>query len=179
MKTVQIYKDDTMEELQFKCNSRSLLKQLKKNSKSQGNDNIKELYYWNYNNAKIICYSWYDGESGFENKHALPPGGVSSFLEEDSSEKLLFGDIFICKIKDKQIQDFDISDYGEFYNDIFGGFDECEIDDSYEEPNAISFGKIDEEDIIKDKEYESDNESDDSEIIENTEVELEKDVFEY
>ena len=179
MKTVQIYKDDTMEELQFKCNSRSLLKQLDKNSKSQGNDKIKELYYWNYNNAKIICYSWYDGESGFENKHDLPPGGISSFLEEDSSEKLLFGDIFICKIKDKQIIDFDIADYSEFYNDIFGGFDECEIDDSYEEPNMNSFGKLDVEDIIKDKEDESDNESDDSEIIENTEIELEKDLYEY
>ena len=179
MKTVQIYKDDTMEELQFKCNPRSLLKQLKNNSKSQGNENIKELYYWNYNNAKIICYSWYDGESGFENKHDLPPGGISSFLEEDSSEKLLFGDIFICKVKDKKLIDFDIDDYGEFYNAIFGGFDECEIEESYDEPNAISFGKLIDEDDIKDKEDESDNEYEDYEIIENTEIELERDLYEY
>ena len=96
MKIVQIHKDDTMEELQIKCNLRSIKGKLKKSSKCQGNDNIKELYYWNYENYKITCYSWYDGESGFENKHDLPPSGISSFLEEDSSEKLLFGDIFIC-----------------------------------------------------------------------------------
>ena len=77
-------------------------KRLIKCAKSQGNDSLKELYTWNYENTKIICYSWYDGEAGFENKHDLPPGGISPFLEEDSSVKLLYGDIFLCKLKDNK-----------------------------------------------------------------------------
>ena len=173
MKVVQIYKDDTMEELQFKCNLRSLLTQFKKSSKSQGNDSIKELYYWNYENTKIICYSWYDGEAGFENKHDLPPSGISSFIEEDSSEKLLFGDIFLCKMKENKFVDFDITDYGEFYNAIFGGFDDCDTE-SDEEVNTVS-----EEEDYTHKEEDSDIESDDFEIIDNSDIELEKDLYEY
>ena len=85
MKVVQINKDGTMDEIRMRMNMKNTCKQLIKCAKSQGNDSLKELYTWNYENTKIICYSWYDGEAGFENKHDLPPGGISSFLEEDSS----------------------------------------------------------------------------------------------
>ena len=79
-------------------NMKNTCKQLIKCAKSQGNDSLKELYTWNYENTKIICYSWYDGEAGFENKHDLPPGGISSFLEEDSSVKLLYFPLIILLI---------------------------------------------------------------------------------
>ena len=117
-------------EIDNKFSLKNLTNKLSKISKTQGNNYLKEVYYWNYEDSKIICYSWYDGDAGFENKHDLPPGGISAFLDEDSSEKLLFGDIFICKLKDNKICDFDISEYGEFYNIHFGGFDDC---DSYSE----------------------------------------------
>ncbi len=52
------------------------------------------MYEWNNDDKKIIWYGWYDGDAGFENKHELIPNGISSFLEDESSEILLFGDIF-------------------------------------------------------------------------------------
>ena len=68
-----------------------------KKSKSQGEGEIKQLYKWSYENKIINCFGWYDGEAGLENKHDLPPSGISSFLEEDSSTILLFGSLFIVK----------------------------------------------------------------------------------
>ena len=66
------------------------------------------MYVWNHDKKKIICYGWYDGEAGFENKHELIPNGNSPFLEDESSEILLFGDIFVvCMEKEKYI-DFDV-----------------------------------------------------------------------
>lgn len=141
MLCVQIYKDGKMEEIKiiknkkFSCNT--LCKIFNNFSKSQGNDSIKELYSWSHDNYNIRCFSWYDGESGFENKHELPPSGISDFLEEDSSNKLLFGDIFLVKEKDNKIFDFSVSDYGVFYNIIFDGFYDCE-ESSDIESNSFS-----------------------------------------
>lgn len=170
MKIVQICKDNTMNEIDNKLSLKNITNKLSKISKTQGHNSLKELYYWNYDNSKIICYSWYDGDTGFENKHELPSGGTSAFLDEDSSEKLLFGDIFICKLKDNKLCDFDISEYGEFYNIHFGGFDDCESssDDEEEEYNENS--------EIFDNEEECDE---DYEIINNSDEELEEDNYNY
>ena len=95
-KCVQILKDGTMDELIIKNKKlNNISKFLTKSAKSQGNNSIQKLYTWKYENKLILCYSWYDGEAGFENKHDLPTGGKSDFLEEDSSVKILFGDIRI------------------------------------------------------------------------------------
>ena len=140
-----------------------------KRSKSQGNGDIKELYKWSHNGNIIKCFSWYDGEAGFENKHDLPPGGNSSFLDDDSSVQLLYGDIFLVlfdKDKDKFI-DFQVSDYSVFYNLIFEGFDNCETEtESEEEVNIPSESDEDYvENIATDEEYEIlSNESGDLEI---------------
>ena len=128
MKVVQINKDGTMDEIRMRMNMKNTCKQLIKCAKSQGNDSLKELYTWNYENTKIICYSWYDGEAGFENKHDLPPSGISSFLEEDSSTILLFGSLFIVKKSKSNYKDIDVSDYSLFYSECFGGFED--LDDS-------------------------------------------------
>ena len=170
MKIIQIFKDNTMNEIDNKFTIKNISNKLSKISKTQGHSSLKELYYWNYENSKIICYSWYDGESGFENKHELPPGGISSFLDEDSSEKLLFGDIFICKLKDNKICDFDIAGYGEFYNIHFGGFDDCESFSEDEDDDD------DENDDICDNISEDDG---DYEIINNSDEELEEDNYNY
>jgi hypothetical protein len=143
MYCVQIFKDDTMKEV--KVNGNNILKSLTKISVN--NDTISELYSWKYENITTRCYGSYDGEAGFENKHELPPNGISNFLEEDSSEKLLFGDIFIARFKDDKLINTSISDYGEFYNLIFNDFDDClseeDINDDTEEEDSSDISESD------------------------------------
>jgi len=118
MKIIRINKNGSMNELDLKI-PKNCLNVLKKNSISCGNGNIKELYFWKYDGKNIKCYGWYDGESGFENKHELAPNGTSTFLEEDSSSKLLFGDLFIlCLDTEKKYNDFGVDDYSMFYEII-------------------------------------------------------------
>ena len=168
MNCIHIYKDGKMDELLFK-KKKNILSYLTNCSKSQGEDDIKQLYSWKYEKKNIVCYGWYDGETGFENKHELPPYGESGFLEEDSSSQLLFGDIFlICYDNDNNIINFQISDYGVFYNFIFGGFDNC----SEEEDSTDIHGDSDINDEIindiSDEEYElSSNDSEDLELDDN------------
>jgi len=125
MKIIRINKNGSMNELDLKI-PKNCINVLKKNSISCGNGNIKELYFWKYEGKIIKCFGWYDGESGFENKHELAPNGTSSFLEEDSSSKLLFGDLFIlCIDTEKKYNDFGVDDYSMFYEIINEGFDDC------------------------------------------------------
>tara|TARA_B100000674_G_C37803368_1_gene897558 strand:- start:538 stop:1050 length:513 start_codon:yes stop_codon:yes gene_type:complete len=170
MKCIQIYKNGTMDEFNIKCN-KNLMKNLMKGSKSQGEGDIKELYKWSYENKIIKCYGWYDGDAGFENKHDLPPGGISSFIDEDSSVQLLYGDIFLVYYdRDDKIIDFQISDYGVFYNLIFEGFDDCESeteDSNYSEDNDSDYN---ENNQLTDEEYE---------ILSETSENLEIDTNEY
>lgn len=132
---IRVSKDTNMKEIKLnKCTNSNLINILKKNSISEGNNNIKLLFKWEYNKNNIECYGWYDGESGFENKHELPPYGKSDFIEKDSSEELLFGDIFIVKRDHKdKLSDITISEYCDFYNFAMGGFDDCDISTSEEE----------------------------------------------
>ena len=111
MKCVHIYKDGNMDELDLtfkkskkKINLTNIPSYLMEHSKSQGDGDIKELYKWSNNGNIIKCFSWYDGEAGFENKHDLPPGGISTFLDEDSSVQLLYGDIFLVLCNDKILE---------------------------------------------------------------------------
>ena len=97
MKVIRVKIDGTMNDLDVALKKKGILKLLEKNAISKGTSQFKELYEWKKDKKKIICYGWYDGDSGFENKHELIPNGISDFLEEDSSEKLLFGDIFLIK----------------------------------------------------------------------------------
>ncbi len=165
MLCVQIFKDDKMKEVKIKSNN--ILKSLTKISAN--NDKISELYTWTYENITTKCYGCYDGDAGFENKHELPPNGISVFLEEDSSEKLLFGDLFIVRFKDNELINTSISDYGEFYNLMFNGFDEC----LSEEENYI--------DGVEDEYGTSDSETDEDYELLKEEIDdnLEKDTTEY
>ena len=178
MKCVQIYKDGKMDELDLsikktrtKVSLNNIIKLLNKYAKSQGESNLKELYSWKYENKIIVCYGWYDGEPGFENKHDLPPSGKSKFLEEDSSIQLLFGDMFLVRIENKKICDFQVSDYGEFYNVVFGGFDDCDTETDSEDMNT------EEED--NDYNPEDNDTEEEYEILSGNESELEEDNNEY
>ena len=174
MKIVQIFKDGSMNDLECKFNLRNCCKVLTEHSKSHGNNALKELFKWNYEDSTIHLYGWYDGEAGFENKHDLVPGGQSKFLDEDSSVQLLFGDISLFQKKKKKVCDFLVSDYADFYNFMFGGFDNCESETDEEEMNTES----------EDEDYkppENDNDDDEDEYIHSgeDEDELEEDITEY
>ena len=112
MKVIRVKIDGTMNDLDVTIkNKKGILKLLEKNAISKGTSQFKELYGWKNDKKKILCYGWYDGDAGFENKHELIPNGISSFLEDESSEILLFGDIFIVCMEGTNYIDFDVSEY--------------------------------------------------------------------
>ena len=172
MKFVRINTDDTMNEISMK-QPKQILTALTKLSNSSGHSKLQELYTWNYNGETVHCYGWYEGESGFENKHDLIPGGISDFLEEDSSEKLLFGDIFLVKKnKQKKLIDFLVSDYANMYSELFEGFDDCVSEDDDEE--SESENEEDDDFIVPD----SDEESEDSyEYKEDDELDIDENEY--
>jgi hypothetical protein len=180
IKYIHVFKDGKMDELELKKNNiNEINKIISKNCKSQGANDIKLLYKWYYENNYISCYGWYEGELGFKNKHDLPPGGISSFLDEDSSEKKLYGDILLIKSdKFNKIIDFNISEYSVFYNHIFDTYDNYNSDNNYDSDNNSddninisddNFNKSNSNnDNITDDEYEildiSDDDDDDDDI---------------
>ena len=122
------------------------------------------LYKWEYNDYFINCYGWYEGEKCFENKHILPPCGNSDFLDLESSENKLYGDIFIIKKQKTKFLSLDISEYGEFYNYNFELYNEEynsnnieENDDIQEENNNIGDQNINDEDNNSDHSDHDDN----------------------
>ena len=147
MKLVHIKKDGSMDDISVKLVRNKLITLLTDISISKGENEIKELYTWTYGDYFIYCYGWYYGDAGFENKHELMPSGNSKFLEEDSSEKLLFGDIFLlCKKNKGEFMDFCTTDYAEMNEYFNDGFDECESSDENE--NYIEDYSSDHEIII-------------------------------
>ena len=176
MKIIRINKDGSMNDLEIKLKKKSILTQLEKISISKGDGCISELYKWSYEGKTILCYGWYDGDPGFENKHELIPGGSSKFLDEDSSEKLLFGDLFLicCDCKGSFIE-YSVSDYAEYYNIVFDGFDSCSDDSSEENEGDIQNDDGLNDFIDNDNE---DNNSDSSfEYLSNEELDVDENEY--
>ena len=73
-------------------------KALKEHSETPENSTQK-LYSWGIDvDAKILCYGWYKGKAGNENKHELLPNGTRYNVMLDSSDtQLLFGPVFLLK----------------------------------------------------------------------------------
>lgn len=159
MKLVEIKQNNEMNELDIDTSTGCIEELLTKESTSQGLNCISELYSWSANGSKIICYGWYDGEAGLENKHDLPPSGISSFLEEDSSTILLFGSLFIVKKTKSNYKDIDVSDYSLFYSEYFGGFED--LDDESDDAEGEEEGADVAEELVDD-DYKPDEESEDS-----------------
>ena len=182
MKIIRINKDGSMNEINIKCN-KNFTNLLIKNCNSKGEGNIKELYSWKYENNTIKCYGWFDGDAGFENKHELPPNGHSSFLEEDSSSKLLFGDLFILYFSDKDKQiDISVSDYSCFYEYINEGFDDCESEDEGFDEETEDDKNFIVDDSSEDEDYseeEEENMTTDDESSDDNEDLLDNDLNEY
>lgn len=180
MKLIRINCDGTMNDLKIdKLTKKNILKIINKNSISRGEGDLKELYKWKVDNgnSEISCYGWCDGHPGFENKHDLPPSGISDFIDdEDSSDKkLLFGDIFILLSSNGVFKDIDVSTYANYYVMLFEGFDDCETsDDEYSEEEYNEEDK----DFINDG-SDSDNYSDNDSDYSNSVEELEMDENDY
>lgn len=194
MRFIRIQPNDTMTEIQETLSGKNVISKLKKHILSSGNNNLMKLYSWTYENNTLECYGWHDGEAGFENKHEAIPSGVSDFLEENSSDKLLFGDIFMCLKKKKKYMELDIAYYGQIYQDLCQGFDSCEseeeedelpteedkafiVNDSDEE--IVSANDTDDEELFEEKEDEEDEGSDSDCSWNDTSEDLDEDTTEY
>jgi len=150
MKLVRVNKDGSMHDIDLILKKKTLMNQLNKKSLSKGHGELCELYKWCYDNKNIICYGWFDGDAGFENKHELIPNGNSSFLEEDSSEKLLFGDLFLVCFNEKdKIIDYCVSDYAEYYSIVNDGFDSCSENDFTDDETETETEETKENDLNK------------------------------
>ena len=128
---VRINKDGSMNDIQIdNVTNTNIIGKLKKCANNTCEGGVKELYYWNYDENIIKCYGWYEGESGFENEHSLIPNGNSIFLEEDSSEKSLYGDLFMVCFKNNVINDFSVSGYALLYDQLFESFENGSDDEN-------------------------------------------------
>ena len=177
MKLVRINIDGTMNEISIdsKLSRKNILKNINKNTISKGDGELCLLYKWKVDNSsELLCYGWYDGQAGFENKHDLPPSGISDFIDDDDSSdtKLLFGDIFISLIENDTFKDIDVSSYANYYEILMDGFDDCNTSDD----------DISEEENEEDKEFindEYEDESSDNDSSYNSVEELDIDENDY
>ena len=165
MKCIRINSNGTMNDINLSLKKKGLSKLLEEICISKGNTDFKELYKWIHKEITIFCYGWYDGDPGFENKHDLIPNGNSDFLEEDSSKKLLFGDIILFAMKKNKFINFSVTDYSEIYEILFD-FDDCEDitddEDESEEENGFIVDDDKNDDEDEDFNSEEEEESEDS-----------------
>ena len=132
MKLVQIKSDGNMVELDEQFTVKNIRKMMREKSKVK---KILHLYNWLYEGSMIQCYGCLEGRAGKENKHELPPSGEKMVETIDNSDtQLIFNDIFVVRLENKKYLDFDVSEYGLFYNLCFQGFDDClSVNDDEEE----------------------------------------------
>lgn len=148
----------------------------------------KKLYTWTMDGYSVHCYGWWKGSAGQENKHELVPSGIPQAKQLDSSDtQLLFGSLFMIK-QSRQIKDFSIEDYGEFYSTMIGGIDDCDSDETESDDDGSSLSEF----IVDDSNDElsddtvgsedtdtSDTEVDESEMILDSDEELDEDTTMY
>ena len=167
---VRINIDDKMNDLNLNIENKNVVNLLNKQANKKGNNNVRQLYSWTRGSNIIKCYGWYDGEHDNINKHELIPNGSSKFLDDDSSTILLYGDIFLICYENNKICDFTVADYGELYNEVNDGFDDCVSESGSESEYDSEDDEEDEEDEEEEDEYydpegNNDDEDNDFEII--------------
>ena len=161
---VRINIDGKMDELHLNIESRNVVNILTKQSKNKGNNNVRQLYSWTKGSNIIKCYGWYDGEHENINKHELIPNGSSKFLDDDSSTILLYGDIFLICYENNKICDFTVADYGELYNEVNEGFDDCVSESGSESEYDSEDDEEDEDDEEEDYDPDGGNDNDDNDF---------------
>ena len=88
---------------------------------------------------------------------------------DNSDTQLIFNDIFVVRVENKKYLDFDVSEYGLFYNLCFQGFDDCLSDEEEveeDEDNSSLNGLL----VNDEKSFDSDY---------GSEYELDEDCNEY
>lgn len=170
MKVTRINQDGSMNDIKISSVKKNIIKNLNNSSIKKGSTDLKEIYKWLVDSKEIYCYGWFDGDPGFENKHDLIPNGNSSFLDEDSSTILLYGDMFILAqdTKTKKFIDFCVSDYAAVYEILFENFDDCNTDEEGPEESE------EEEELEEDKQFINDN----SDLSEEEYSDIELDIDE-
>ena len=159
MKLVQIKSDGNMVELDEQFTVKNIRKMMREKSKVK---KILHLYNWLYEGSMIQCYGCLEGRTGNENKHELPPSGEKLIETIDNSDtQLIFNDIFVVRVEHKKYLDFDVSEYGLFYNLCFQGFDDCLSDEELygneEDSNNNSLNDfIVDDEVSVDSDYELD-----------------------
>ena len=107
---ISISVDGNMNEIDLK-NSNDILTELISINKLD----LELLYNWNYDNNIIRCYGNYQNTSYDLNNHKLPMNGISNILYESSNEIQLYGNIYILLLNNEKLQNYYISDYGNFH----------------------------------------------------------------
>ena len=91
---IKINSDGSMNEIKDKINSKKIINILQ--SHKSTNDDIYELYNWEINNCKLLCYGSLNGTT--INKHKLPESGINIIDELlESNIQNLYDEIFIFK----------------------------------------------------------------------------------
>ena len=86
-----------------------------------GSDTFSLLYIWKLGDCNISIYGWKDGVHNQVNQTELPP---------PLDTPLCFGDLVLTKSINNKNVDFEETDYLEFYDKIFGGFEDLGSEDS-------------------------------------------------
>ena len=85
---------------------------------TKGEGDIQLIITWEFEEGlQVLLYGWEEGDRININKHELP---------EPIENKLLYGDIIVQLKQDGELIDFDVEDYNEFYENMFGGFESIE-----------------------------------------------------
>ena len=79
---------------------------------------------FDYIDKTISIFAFNDGKAGNENKTELPP---------PLDKQLYYNNIFVIGHSDNKIVDLEKSEYEEFYETSFGGFDNIDSEDSWSE----------------------------------------------
>jgi hypothetical protein len=79
------------------------------------NKSILNLYTWKFNEYDYKLYGYENGIAGNENKYDLPP---------PIDNNLYFNDLYLLKYKNDEIINLTLEDYKNFYETLFGGFED-------------------------------------------------------
>ena len=105
-------------------------KQLETILPNKGTGRAQELGSWTYNNTEVKIYGWENGQAGKENKHEIPP---------PYDTNLYFGDLLIVRTKRNKLLNFTKKRYDEFFEEMYGGFEDIgDTDSEYSDDSDVS-----------------------------------------
>ena len=193
MKILQILPSDETTELMVEIKHMKDVPKVLKEYSDTHKTQPKKLYSWESEGCKILCYGWCKGKPGQENKHELLPNGTPHNVMLDSSDtQLLFGPLFLLK-QTKKLSDLTTEEYGEFYSLMIGGTYDCSDDSDEESEDSegslhefIDDGEVSEslseelDDLAEEcEEMTESDEMDESEMVLDSDEELEEDTYAY